>query len=184
MIYPEHIIGEKIVLKNITLNDCTEKYVNWLNDITINEYLESRLSIQTLDSIKQFVLNIIQSSDNYMFTIIYKESNEHIGNIKIGPIHPIYGNAFIGYLIGENNYWGKGLASEAVYLASKFSFEVLNLHKINAGVIEPNLASIKVLEKLGFKKEAHIRDDVFIDNKYLDVIRYGVLKNELLEQYI
>jgi RimJ/RimL family protein N-acetyltransferase len=174
------IEGERVVLKNITMADCTEKYVSWLNDNEVNSFLESRLSVQTLETVKSFVLNIIESSDNYMFVIIHKEKQEHIGNIKIGPIHPVYKNAFVGYLIGDKKYWGKGMASEAVYLTAKFCFDVLHLHKVNAGVIAPNVGSIKILEKLGFKKEACIRDDVFIDEKYLDTYRYGVLKRELI----
>ena len=163
--------------------DCTEKYVNWLNDSEVNKYLESRLSAQTPETIEQFVLNTLDSRDNYMFAIVYKKSNEHIGNIKIGPIHPIYKNSFVGYLIGDKSYWGKGLASEAVYLAAKFCFDVLSLHKVNAGVYAPNTGSIRVLTKLGFKNEACIRDDVFLDGEYLDMLRYGVLRTELIAPY-
>jgi RimJ/RimL family protein N-acetyltransferase len=177
------IQGKKILLKSISMADCTEKYVSWLNDNEINEYLESRFSIQTIESVRQFVSAMIESSDNYMFTIVHNESNEHIGNIKIGPIKSVYKHAFVGYMIGDKNYWGKGLASEAVYLASKFCFEELKLHKVNAGVIAFNIGSIKVLEKLGFLKEGCIRDDVLLEDKYLDVYKYGVLETELISPY-
>lgn len=167
-------------MKNIELADCTEKYVNWLNNNEINRYLECRLSVQTLESVARFVLDMKESKTNYMFAIVHKKLNMHIGNVKIGPIHPLYKNAFVGYLIGEKQYWGKGFASEAVYLATKFCFDSLDLHKVNAGIIASNIGSIKVLEKLGFKKEACIRDDEFQDGKYWDVYRYGVLKAELI----
>ena len=180
MNYDKPILGEKIILRNITMANCTEKYVNWLNDINVNRYLESRLSIQTSESIKNFVSNILESKDNYMFAIFHKESNEHIGNVKIGPIHSVYKNAFVGYIIGDKNYWGKGFATEAVYLATKFCFDVLKLHKVNAGVIAHNIRSIKVLEKLGFKKEACIRDDEFQDGEYWDIYRYGIIEKELI----
>jgi RimJ/RimL family protein N-acetyltransferase len=179
MKYNSIIEGEEICLKSIELTDCTEQYVHWLNDTETNKYLESRLSVQTIESVARFVLDIIESKDSYMFAIIHRKKKEHIGNIKIGPIHPIYRNAFAGYLIGVKSCWGKGFASEAVYLAAKFGFDTLGLHKINAGVIAPNIGSIKVLEKLGFKKEACIRDDVFQDGSFYDVYRYGVLRIEL-----
>ena len=175
--------GNKLFLRNILLEDCTEKYVNWLNDSEINEYLESRLSVQTIESVSKFVSGIIQSNDNYMFAIVHKETDGHIGNVKIGPIHPVYKHAFVGYLIGDKNYWGKGLASEAVYLAAKFCFDILKLHKVNAGVIAPNIGSIKVLEKLGFQKEGCIRDDVLLGDNYINIYRYGVLETDLVSPY-
>jgi RimJ/RimL family protein N-acetyltransferase len=178
--YNKILQRENILLRNIEMTDCTKEYVNWMNSVEINKYLESRLSVQTLESVTRFVLDMIESKNNYMFAIVHKESNKHIGNIKIGPIHSVYKNAFVGYLIGEKYYWGKGLASEAVYLAAKFCFDVLGLHKVNAGVIASNIGSIKVLEKLGFKKEACIRDDEFQDEKYWDVYRYGVFETELV----
>jgi RimJ/RimL family protein N-acetyltransferase/ubiquinone/menaquinone biosynthesis C-methylase UbiE len=180
MNYDKSILGEKIILRNITMADCTEIYMNWLNDIDVNRYLESRLSIQTLESIKNLVSNVLETENSYMFAIIHKASNEHIGNVKIGPIHSVYKNTFIGYIIGDKNYWGKGFASEAVYLATKFCFDVLELHKINAGVIARNIRSIRVLDKLGFKKEACIRADEFQDGEYWDVYRYGIIEKELI----
>lgn len=171
--------GKKIILRNIELTDCTEKYVSWLNDKEVNRYLESRLTVQTLDSIQGFVSNIIESEDNYMFAIINKETNEHIGNIKIGPIHPVYKNTFIGYLIGEKRYWNTGMGSEAVYLAVKFCFDNLNLHKVSAGTISLNLRSSGILEKMKFRKEACLRDAVLLDNeKYVDIYYFGLLIHE------
>ena len=175
--------GRNILLRSITLADCTDRYVNWLNDSEINEYLESRLSVQTKESVSQFVSSMIESDDNYMFAIIHKETGGHIGNVKIGPIHSVYKHTFVGYLIGDKTYWGKGLASEAVYLAAKFCFDTLKLHKVNAGVIAPNIGSLKVLEKLGFQKEGCIRADVLLEDKYINVCKYGVLKAELISPY-
>ena len=175
--------GKNIILRNISLTDCSEKYVNWLNNKEINEYLESRLTVQTEESVRQFVSNIIESDDTYLFAILSKENNEHIGNIKVGPINFNYKHTFIGYLIGDKEHWGKGIASEAVYLAVKFCHNILKLHKINAGIIAENIGSIRVLEKLGFKMEGCIRDDVFINGKYSDVYKYGLLETELVSPY-
>lgn len=180
MKYNKIIQGKNLCLRDIELADCCEKYVNWLNDVKVNKYLESRLSIQSIESITRFVSNILESKDNYMFAVIYKENQEHIGNVKIGPIHPIYKNTYIGSIIGEKKYWGCGLAVEMDYLATRFCFDVLNLHKVACGVISANIGAIKIIEQLGFKKEACIRDDVFQDEKYLDVYRYGILEKELI----
>jgi RimJ/RimL family protein N-acetyltransferase len=180
MKYNENVIdGEKIILRNIEITDCNEKYISWLNDKEVNQYLESRLTVQTIETIQKFVLNIINSEDTYMFAIINKKTNKHIGNIKIGPIHPIYKNTFIGYLIGEKECWGKGMGTEAVYLTIKFCFDILGLHKVSAGIVASNIASSKILEKMGFQREACLRDAVLLDNEqYTDVYYFGLLVNE------
>ncbi len=59
------------------------------------------------------------------------------------------------YLIGEREYWGRGLASKSVNLIPDYGFKELNLHKIYGEVMSPNLASHRVLEKLGFYIRGH-----------------------------
>ena len=183
MIYNDVLEGKQIILRSISLSDCNDKYVGWLNDKDVNSFLESRLSKQTINSVKDFVKNVIESDHSYMFAIIHKESNDYIGNIKIGPIESNYRNSFIGYLIGEKKYWGNGLATEAVFLATKFCFDFLKLHKVRAGVIAQNIGSIKLLEKLNFIKEARLRENVIINDSYDDVFYYGILENEF-KRYI
>jgi RimJ/RimL family protein N-acetyltransferase len=178
MKYDKIIKGENIYLRNIELSDCKEKYVNWLNDPEVNKYLECRLSVQNIESITRFVLDVLESKDTYMFAIINKENKEHIGNTKIGPIHPIYKYTNFGLVIGEKKYWGSGLAIEAYYLTIKFCFDILNLHRVHDGVISPNEKAFKILERLGFKREGCRRDAIFQDGKYLDVYQYGILETE------
>jgi len=178
MIYGKEIVGENIILRDLAPGDCTGKYLEWMTNKEINRFLESRLTMQTVDTIRNFVIDIAGSKNNYMFAVIYKNTGEHVGNIKVGPIHPHYKSAFVGYLIGEQRYWGKGIATEAIYLTTKFCFDVLGLHKVNAGLIEPNVASRRALEKVGFRQEGHFRQEVVIDGEYVDTMRYGMLKEE------
>ena len=178
MIYNEELKGEKITLRMVEIADCNSKYLNWLNDTEINQYLETRWEEQTIDKIKDFVKSIRDSSHSYLFAIIYQE--KHIGNIKIGPIHPIYKNADVSYFIGEKSAWGKGIATEAIGLVTKFAFETLGLNRAQAGAFAPNIGSQKALEKNGYKLEATYRKKIFINlgDEYIDSYLYGVLKNE------
>lgn len=181
MICYDLLEGNDIYLRDLTMADCEGNYLKWLNDSAINRYLESRLDHQTLESTQRYVLDMRESDHSYLFAIVLKGTNEHIGNIKVGPIHPHYKNAYIGYLIGEQRHWGKGFATEAIYLATKFCFAALNLHKVNAGVIAPNTGSIRALEKIGFTREATLREEVLLDGVYKDTYRYGILKREFKE---
>lgn len=181
--------SKSIYLRNIELSDCNAEYLSWLEDVEVNMYLETRWQKQTLEGIRNFVFDVINSNHSYLFAIIEKTENQHIGNIKIGPIDNRYANADISYFIGNKMYWGKGYATEAIGLISKFAFESLNLHRVQAGVFESNIGSIKALEKNGFELEARFREKLFVSksadstNKINreDHLVYGLLKHEYLE---
>jgi RimJ/RimL family protein N-acetyltransferase len=89
----------------------------------------------------------------------------------------VYSNsAELGYWIGEE-YWGKGVASGAVRLISAYGFDHLNLERIQAGVFESNIASMKVLLKNGYKKEGVFSKAVYKNNRYIDEYRFAKLSS-------
>jgi RimJ/RimL family protein N-acetyltransferase len=81
-------------------------------------------------------------------------------------------------IIGEPEHWGKGIAGEACALVIKYGFTELNLHKIDAGIFSPNSRSLRAAEKLGFEKEAIIKEAIYIDGKYHDNHRFSLLKRD------
>lgn len=170
--------GNKIYLRQLDLSDCTDTYVSWLNDTEVNQYLETKWSKQSLDSIRDFAQNMRKSKDSIIFAICKNSDDTHIGNIKIGPIHPHYRHADISYFIGEKQSWGGGIATDAIRLSCFYAFEELNLHRVEAGAYEVAIGSWKALEKNGFVREAVLRKQVYFDNKWIDVYRYGLLEDE------
>lgn len=171
------LIGNLVVLKPISLDYCNEKYVGWLNDNDVNKYLDTKWNKQDLESVMDFVKNQQESVDSVLFAILCKDGMEHIGNIKIGPVHPHYHYADISYFIGEKRLWGNGVASEAIGLVTKYAFENLGLHKIEAGTYEMAVGSQKALLNNGFKLEAVIKDAAVFDGEFIDVLRYYKLNN-------
>ena len=80
-------------------------------------------------------------------------------------------SAEIGYWIGEP-FWGNGIATKAVELVTDYGFEQLGLHRIYTGVFSFNRASMKVLEKNGFEKEAVLKNAIIKNNTVCDEHRY------------
>lgn len=178
MLYDKVLTGTNVSLRMLELSDCNETYLNWMNNSEVNKYLESRWSEHSIESIKEFVSSVRNSSNNYMFAIIFE--GRHVGNIKVGPIHPIYKNSFIGLMIGDKTAWGKGVATEAINLVCDFCFNVLNLNKVLAGVFEQNISSQRAFEKNNFKREAVFRKQAFVNSEdsYCDIYNYGLLREE------
>ncbi len=73
----------------------------------------------------------------------------------------------MGYSLDQEHN-GKGYTTEAAKLVVKYAFETLNLHRIEAGVMPDNIASIRVLEKAGFHKEGIARKNVKINGRLED----------------
>ena len=178
MITNKILRGKNITLRQISIQDCSDNYVDWLNDPEVNQYLETKWSNWDLKAIRGFVASQRDSDHSILFSIFFNENERHIGNIKIGPIHEQYHHADISYFIGEKNLWGKGIATEAIHLVCEFGFIDLGLHRLEAGAYCEAVGSWKALERNGFRREAVFREQVIFEGKYIDVYRYGLLESE------
>lgn len=178
MITKEVLNGRRVTLRQIESDDCTTTYVDWLNDPEVNQYLETRWSEQSLESIRNFVESQRNNDHSILFAIILCDDNRHIGNIKIGPINYHHKHADISYFIGDKSVWNKGIATASIKLITRFGFEHLDLHRIEAGAYSASIGSWKALEKNGFKREAVLKEQVISKGQWMDVYRYGILKRE------
>lgn len=167
--------GERIYLREVRLEDANENYSGWMNDPSVNKYLESRFSVHTIENLKEFISNMIGNQANVFFAIVLKDGDRHIGNIKLGPINNVHHFADIGILIGEKDCWGKGYATEAIDLVVKYAFKTLNLHKLTAGCYSPNKGSLNAFKKAGFFQEGVRKEHCYSEGKYVDDILLGLI---------
>lgn len=85
-------------------------------------------------------------------------------------------------MIGDCNWWGKGLGKKVTKAIVGWGFSQLNLHKITLGVLGNNERAIRMYENLGFGREGVLRDEQFRDGKYLDLIQMAVFEAEWAAQ--
>ncbi len=161
--------NKKIYLREILDIDVTQKYVDWLNDKEINQYLEARFIKHSLDTAKQYIKAMYESSDNKIFGIFDNDTNQHIGNIKLGGVDFFHRRAHLGIMIGDKNYWGQGIATEAIKIISRIAKNELNLNKLYAGAYSVNLGSINAFVKAGWEQEGVQKkysklNELFVDN--------------------
>ena len=160
------------VLVPMTLDLVSPDYVDWLNDPRINSFLETRFNENTLGSVKSFVIHQL-SSGSVLFYAIFSNTLRHIGNIKLGPINFSHLHADIGFLIGDEEFWGQGIATSAISALVNYGFS-LGLEKITAGAYENNIGSIKALEKSGFRKEGLMDKQVLHDDVRVGAYIFGL----------
>ncbi|MEX0287668.1 MAG: GNAT family N-acetyltransferase [Flavobacteriaceae bacterium] len=115
----------------------------------------------------------------FSWTIRLKEEGEFIGEIGFSLAPARYKLATIHYSILPK-FWGKGYATEAVKALLKFCFEGLGLHRIEAGCAIENLASIRVLEKVGMRQEGRKRKVLPLKDGWSDNFEFAILKEDYL----
>jgi RimJ/RimL family protein N-acetyltransferase len=140
--------------------------------------LETRHTKQSIESCKSFIENCNQDEFSHLFGVFFKESQQHIGNVKIGFIHNLYERGQLSLFIGEKNFWGMGLSTELVKGVTRYGFDTLGLHRIEAGCYEENLASLRIFLKAGYTVEGFLRDQVSIGERRVGCFWLGVLKHE------
>jgi len=110
----------------------------------------------------------IKIAATFPATFAIEVKGKAIGGIGILLKDDIYRkNAEIGYWIGED-YWGQGIVSSAINEVVDFTFSYYDVFRIYAGVFEYNLASMRVLEKAGFQREAILKKSLFKENELFD----------------
>jgi RimJ/RimL family protein N-acetyltransferase len=110
-------------------------------------------------------------------TLVKKEW-VHIGSCGLHSVEQVHNVAEFGIMIGEKEYWHKGLAREAAKLVLKHGFENLNLNRIYLYVFATNPRAIKAYEAVGFAKEGVLRQGVYKNGRYIDLIVMSVLHSE------
>jgi len=161
-----YIETSRLVFTELNLDDVTDKYLNWVNDPEVNNYLETRHQKHTIESLRHYVRAIIKNQNNHFFKIIVKNTHEHIGNIKVNINNYNVGN--IGIMIGVKSYWGKGIGTESIDAITTWAFTHLELYKMEAGCYEQNFASLKAFLKAGFVVEGFLQGHVVLGTR-----RYG-----------
>jgi [ribosomal protein S5]-alanine N-acetyltransferase len=137
---------------------------------------------RTLEDTQRFVQLFIdqqaeQPRRKFQLAILLKETPHLIGNCGIRKATAGAREADIGYEIAPEQ-WGHGYATEAARAIIHFGFTELKLHRITAWCIADNLASARVLEKIGLKLEGRLRDKEYFKGRWWDTLMYAILEDE------
>jgi len=170
--------GARVRLEPLERSHLSTRYLSWLNDPEVTRYMETGIFPTTAEDLEHFFRSVTGSREQVVFAIIHKESGQHIGNVKLGPIHWVHRGATFGIMIGEKKFWGQGLGEDATRLAAEYGFFRLNLRRIDLGVFAEHEAAVRCYEKIGFKVEGRFREELFQGGEYKDRLWMGLLRSE------
>ena len=175
----------RIYLRALEVNDSNSTF-KWRQDPVYKQGVVSTSRFISIETEKRWMERIIQNHEQgkeIRLAVVLKDNNAMVGMMYLTNIDYINGTATVGSLVGVNENRGKGYISEARYLLFEYAFTQLNLQRISATILESNINSIKSVEKFGYVKEGILRNAVFKDGKYQNLIAYSMLKEEFMQKY-
>ena len=167
------------VNNHLTLRQLTKKDAPVLAKVANNKKIYDNLRDMfphpyTLENANWFIDFVASQPETPRFVIEFE--GQFAGMIGLHPQPDVYRKSVeIGYWIAEE-YWGKGIATEAVRKIVEFGFENMDINRIWAGVFEYNEGSKRVLAKNGFELEAVLKKAVYKNDRFWDEHRMALVR--------
>ena len=168
---------ERLQLRRVVKDDVNEIFALRSNEQTM-KYIPRPLAKTKEDALGHIAMidEKIENNEGINWAITLKNSPKLIGIIGHYRIKPEHYRAEIGYMLLPK-YNGKGIITEAINYVVNYGFEIMKLHSIEAIIDPENFASAKVLQKNGFVKEAHLKENEYFEGRFLDTVIYSILNN-------
>lgn len=166
---------ERLQLRRVVKEDVNEIFALRSNVETM-KYIPRPLAKTKEDALEHIAIidTKIENNEGINWAITLKDNPKLIGIIGHYRIKPENYRAEIGYML-LLEFHGKGIITEAVKEVVNYGFEIMKLHSIEAIIDPENFASEKVLQKNGFVKEAHLKENEFYEGRFLDTVIYSIL---------
>jgi ribosomal-protein-alanine N-acetyltransferase len=173
------IVTERLKLREFDEDDWVSVH-KYASDPEVVQYMT--WGPNTTEDTKNFVQRALayqkeQPRRNFDLTIISKEEGALIGGCSIRVSDPDNREGFIGYLL-RRQYWQRGYATESAKALIAFGFNQLDLHRIYATCDTRNVASTRVLEKTGMRREGILREHKLQRGEWRSSYVYAVIIHE------
>jgi RimJ/RimL family protein N-acetyltransferase len=110
--------------------------------------------------------------------IVDAEHDRIIGCVYLTDVHRLNRSAEFSVLIGEPHCWSRGHGTKATRTMLAHAFDDLNLHRVYLTVLAENTRAVRLYERVGFTEEGRLREAVFKEGRYHDVLAMAILELE------
>jgi RimJ/RimL family protein N-acetyltransferase len=173
------ILGDHIRLRALERGDLN-RCVVWINDPEITQFLlqDVPMSMDAENVWYEKALSRPPESRPLAIEVETPEGWTHIGNTSFLDVDWKNRSTELGIFIGDKSYWSRGYGRQAVRLMVSYGFDALNLNRIYLNVFATNPRAIRAYEHAGFVHEGRLRQDLFKNGSYIDVLIMSVLRDE------
>ena len=175
--------GELVKLVAEDVPKMAEAFYRWGRDTEYLRLLEMEPCIpRSIKTIQAWLEKELRKDPPsfYLFMIRTLQDDRLIGDIDLGGVDWVNGDAFVGIGLGEREYWGNGYGTDAMRVVLRYAFTELNLHRVSLDVFEYNPRACRSYEKAGFTLEGRAREYLHREGRRWDLIFMGILREEWL----
>lgn len=169
--------GDRVRLVPSERGPHLENALRWLNDPEVTALIEVNHGVTRRE--EEAFFDRVESrhgSDLHWAILADDQDGRHIGFIALHAIHWRHRSAVGGLLLGERDAWGRGYATDAVRVRTRFAFEQMGLHRIEGHTINP--AMIRVYEKCGYTREGTARRKLWRHGRWHDAAIFAILDDD------
>ena len=150
----------------------------WRNDPSVIEHLGSNFLYIANEIDVKWYENYLNNRQNAVrLAIVDTEADSaFVGTVQLTCIHPINRSAEFSIMIGNKDYWSKGVGFIAASEIIKHGFNDLNLHRIYLTVLTENTRAIYLYTKLGFQDEGILRGCIFKNGQFKDMLAMAIVR--------
>lgn len=169
---------KRLRLRPITLDDKNEIF-DYRCDKETNKY--QGWIPETVDDVETFIGKIAKQINEpytwFQFVIIEKQTQIIIGDLGIHFFDNENKQVEIGCTLNKD-FQNQGYATESIKRVIDYLFKELNKHRIITSIDPGNMNSIRLVERIGFRKEAHLVESLFINGKWVDDLVYALIEKD------
>ena len=178
---PPVIETKRLYLRKMAKKDAADMY-EYSKRRDVTEYLLWEPHDSELYTYRylSYLQSRYRAGDFYDWAVIWRGNNKMIGTCGFTRLNIESNSAEVGYVLNPD-YWGCGIAPEAVISVMRYGFAELNLHRIEARYMVGNDRSRRVMEKIGMQFEGIGRDSMHVKGKYVSVGTCSILRNEFIK---
>jgi RimJ/RimL family protein N-acetyltransferase len=170
------IEGKKIYLRPYEPGDVDVLYPSLYQ--AENRRLTGTQQIFSKAGAAAFIEKMAGDNSRLDLVICAQETNQAVGEVVLNNIDYVNRGANIRIGLFSEKDYSRGYGTEALILMLDHAFGALNLHRVELGVYEFNPRALHVYEKIGFKQEGVIRDQLFYDHRYHNLVIMSILEDE------
>lgn len=169
---------KRLIIRPIKIDDKIEIF-EYRSDAKTNKY--QGWIPKTIDEVETFIGKVSKQINEpetwFQFVIIEKETQNIIGDLGVHFFDNENKQAEIGCTLNKN-IQNKGYATESVKKAIDYLFKDLNKHRIITSIDPDNKNAIRLVERIGFRKEAHFIESLLINGKWVDDMIYALIEKD------
>lgn len=132
----------------------------------------------TTEDIERWINFHNNNPEEVLLVVEDKTTGKLIGHVGLYKIDKIAKKTEYGILLADDESRGKGYGTKATKLMVDYAFNSLGMHKVTAEVLSENAPSVAMFKKCGFSVDGCLRDDVYKNGRYYDVLSMSILVNE------